>query len=78
MGPGELEQLAGLLRGLGCPGERSGMMAEQLAKRAAQLAVEKKVPETEALAHLLRLMRQGWAAKERGLDGGASPPPRPE
>ena len=67
MGPGELDQLAGLLRGLGCPGGQSALMAAQLAKRAAQLAEQKNVPETEALAHLLRLMRHGWSAKERGL-----------
>jgi len=41
-------------------------MALQLDKRARQLsALENKTYE-QALTHLLGLMRQGWAAKERG------------
>lgn len=42
-------------------------MAAQLDKRARQLAEEKQRPYEEAMTHLLELMRQGWAAKERGL-----------
>lgn len=62
-----LDQLAQLLVALGCPPEKSGEMAAQLDKRAHQLAAEKGRSHDEALAHLLRLMREGWAAKARGL-----------
>ena len=64
---GELNQLAGLLQAFGCPGDRASAMANQLDKRARQLSEEKGKSYQEALAHLLRLMRQGWAAKEKGL-----------
>jgi hypothetical protein len=68
MGPNDLNELATLLVNLGCPPEKSGEMAAQLDKRAKQLAEQKARPYEEALAHLLTLMRQGWAAKERGFD----------
>lgn len=64
---GELNQLAGLLQAFGCPSDRASTMASQLDKRARQLSKEKGKPYQEALTHLLRLMRQGWAAKEKGL-----------
>lgn len=64
MNPTELAQV---LVALGCPAEKSAEMAAQLDKRARQLAVEKNRPYEEALTHLLKLMRQGWAAKEKGL-----------
>ena len=63
----ELNQLATLLQQFGCPGDRADTMASQLDKRARQLSKEKGKSYQEALAHLLKLMRQGWAAKERGL-----------
>jgi len=59
-------QLAQMLAALGCPPERTAEMAAQLDKRARQLAAEKGSYD-QALAHLLSLMKQGWAAKERGL-----------
>jgi hypothetical protein len=59
----ELQQLAQLLVTLGCPADKSAEMAAQLDKRAAQLAVAKGRTREEALAHLLSLMKQGWAAK---------------
>jgi len=42
-------------------------MAAQLDKRARQLAEQKNRSYEEALAHVLGLMRQGWAAKAKGL-----------
>jgi hypothetical protein len=63
----DLTQLAALLTGLGCPADKSLEMAEQLDKRAKQLAETKGRTYEDALTHLLTLMRQGWAAKERGL-----------
>ena len=63
----ELDQLAQALVGLGCPAEKSAEMAAQLDKRARQLAETKGRTYEEALAHLLGLMRQGWAAPEKGM-----------
>ena len=61
------EDLARALIGLGCPEEKSLEMARQLDKRAHQLASEKNQTYEESMTHLLNLMRQGWAAKARGL-----------
>jgi hypothetical protein len=63
----EPESLAALLVELGCPAGKSAEMAAQLDKRARQLAEQKNRPYEEALAHLLELLRQGWAARERGF-----------
>ncbi len=52
---------------LGCPAEKSAEMAAQLDKRARQLADQKARNYEDALAHLLNLMKQGWAAKEKGF-----------
>ena len=61
------EDLARGLVGLGCPEEKSLEMARQLDKRAHQLASEKNQTYEDSMTHLLNLMRQGWAAKARGL-----------
>jgi hypothetical protein len=60
-----LEQLAAALVALGCPAEKSREMAAQLDKRARQLAEQKGRSYGEALAHLLGLMKQGWASPQR-------------
>ena len=62
----DLEQLAAALVSLGCPSEKSWEMAAQLDKRARQLAEAKDRSYDDALAHLLELMRQGWASQQRG------------
>ncbi len=62
-----LDELAQVLATLGCPPEKTSVLARQLDKRAHQLAAEKGRTYDEALTHLLELMRQGWAAKEKGL-----------
>ena len=61
------QELAAILVRMGCPAEKSLEMAAQLDKRALQLAEQKERSYDDALAHLLRLMSQGWAAKERGV-----------
>jgi hypothetical protein len=61
------EELAAVLVTMGCPKEKSSEMASQLEKRARQLAAQKDRSFDEALLHLLNLMKQGWAAKERGF-----------
>jgi len=58
-------ELAALLVSLGCPEEKSAEMAAQLDKRAKPLAAQKGRTHDDALAHLLDLMRQGWAAGGR-------------
>jgi hypothetical protein len=60
----ETSELADQLVRLGCPLEKSAEMAAQLDKRARHLAVEKNRSYDDALAHLLSLMRQGWAARQ--------------
>lgn len=60
-------ELAPVLVSLGCPPEKSLEMASQLDKRARQLVEQKNKTYEEALAHLLNLMKQGWAAKEKGI-----------
>jgi hypothetical protein len=62
----DLNELAALLVGMGCPQLKSAEMAAQLDKRARQLAEHKGRSYEDALAHLLELMRQGWAAKQSG------------
>lgn len=63
----EIANLARALVALGCPTEKSADMAVQLDKRARQLAADKGRTYEEAMTHLLTLMRQGWAAKEKGF-----------
>jgi len=59
----ELKELAEALVAMGCPRAKAPEMASQLDKRARQLAEEKDRSYEDAMAHLLNLMRQGWAAK---------------
>ena len=61
------EQLAPVLEQMGCPKEKSIEMAGQLDKRARQLCEQQGRTYEEAMTHLLRLMKEGWAAKEKGL-----------
>ena len=61
------DDLVRFVLALGCPEPQSDLMARQLDKRARQLAETKGRTYEEAMTHLLGLMRQGWAAKEKGL-----------
>jgi uncharacterized Zn finger protein len=67
-----LAELTTCLTALGCPADKAPEMAAQLDKRARQLAQQKNKSYEEAMTHLLRLMKQGWAAQEKGL--GDIPP----
>ena len=58
----DLQELAAALVRMGCPEHKCAEMAAQLDKRARQLAAQKDRGYDEALAHLLKLMSQGWAA----------------
>ena len=59
-----LEELAAVLARLGCPPDKTAEMAAQLDKRAHQLSEQEGRSYEDALAHLLGLMRQGWAARQ--------------
>jgi hypothetical protein len=59
--------LAQVLVALGCPAAKAPEMAAQLDKRAQQLAAAKGRTYEEALTHLLTLLKQGWAAQEKGF-----------
>jgi hypothetical protein len=62
----DIAEISDALVKLGCPAEKSHLMAAQLDKRARQLAGQKDRSYQEALVHLLGLMRQGWAANGSG------------
>jgi hypothetical protein len=61
------QQLTLQLVTLGFPPEKAGEMAAMLDKRAQQLASQRGKTYEEAMLHLLALMKQGWAAKEKGI-----------
>lgn len=63
------DEILAFLDGLGVPRSNRAHMAEHAEKRARQLAAERGIPETEALAGVLRLLREGWAG--RAGAGGA-------
>ena len=60
-------QLAEVLVAMGCPPGKSAEMASQLDKRARQIMTEKDFSYEQSMSHLLGLMKQGWAAKDRGF-----------
>jgi len=63
----DLTEITAALVEMGCPEQKSVEMAAQLDKRARQLTVRTGKTREQAIAHLLGLMTQGWAAKEKGL-----------
>ena len=69
-----VEALRICLTQMGCPPQRCQEMAEQLLRRADQLAAAKGRSKEEALTHLLQLMRHGWAAQQAN-DPSTLPPP---
>jgi hypothetical protein len=63
----ELAQLTKLCRGLGATSAQAEIMAQQLMKRADQLALERGQTREEVMAYLLRLVvagRQGEIPRE--------------
>ena len=61
-----MEAIANALVALGCPPEKAGPMAAQLAKRATQLAAQKGRTEEEAVLHLLKLMKDSGGLSKAG------------
>ena len=62
----DLTEIAAVLVEMGAPKEKSMEMAAQLDKRARQLTERTGKTREQAIAYLLGLMTQGWAAKEKG------------
>jgi ADP-ribose pyrophosphatase len=60
-----LQEIEQFLHGLGAPAGQVPDMARQLDKRARQLAAEQAQSYEQSLAHLVSLMKQGWAAQAR-------------
>lgn len=59
----ELEQLTVLCTRLGATPEQAPVMATQLLKRADQLAKERGITPTQALAHLIDVVIKGRAGE---------------
>ena len=57
------DELAEVLKQLGCPAEKCADMARQLDRRARMDAERKNISYETVLQHLLGLMAQGWAAQ---------------
>jgi len=76
---GERDQLIQLCARLGAPTpEAAGVMADQLLKRCDQLAVQRGIPRTEAMAYLLELVTKGSRGETPAGFEGVSKPPPPE
>jgi len=69
----EAEQLTSLCRNLGASVEQAKTMAQQLSKRADQLAAARHQSREEAMAYLLRLLVQGQQG-EVAAEFSAPPP----
>lgn len=61
-----LEALRRALLHLNAPEAKVEEMAQQLDKRARQLATERAGSYEEAVGYLIKLMSQGWAASDSG------------
>lgn len=59
----EIEQLSALCVRLGATPEQAPVMAAQLLKRADQLASERGIARTQALAHLIEVVIKGRAGE---------------
>lgn len=62
----EIAQLSALCLRLGATPEQAPIMAAQLLKRADQLASERGIQRTEALAHLINVVIKGRAGESPG------------
>ncbi len=58
-----VDEIASVLRRLGCPPQKSLLMARQLDRKARMDADRQKISYHVALEHLISLMAQGWAAQ---------------
>lgn len=71
----ERDQLITLCSRLGAGPEQAATMADQLLKRCDQLAAERSIPRTEAMAHLLQILTKSRAGEPvPGFEGVGKPP----
>jgi hypothetical protein len=61
-------ELETFLKSMGVPDSNAATMADQLEKRAKQLSEKRNQSYEEAFNHLVGLLRQGWAAKDKKLE----------
>lgn len=74
----EEDALTALCERLGSSAGQARTMARQLLKRADQLAVERGIPRTEAMAHLLQLLMKGsQGSTAPGFEGVHKRPSNP-
>jgi hypothetical protein len=59
------QEIESFLINLGVPVGNASAMAQQLQKRAKQLAEKRNQSYEEMLTHLINLLKQGWAAKQK-------------
>lgn len=59
--PAEVEKL---IHDMGLPTDTPAALADQMLKRARQLAEKRGWSVHHALEHLIGLLKQGWAAKK--------------
>ncbi len=70
----ELEQVKRLCRSLGADDTQAQRMAEQLMKRADQIASERDCSRVEAMQYLLSLTMKGAQGEAPpGFEGGTAP-----
>lgn len=62
----EIEQLSGVLRGMGSSEAGARTMAAQLSKRADQLSKERNVTREAALQYLMELVAKGRSGDTGG------------
>lgn len=61
------DELAQFLKSISVPPEKVTAMAEQLEKRAQQLSEKRNQSYHESISHLIDLLKQGWAAKQKQI-----------
>ena len=70
----ELDQVVRLCRSLGADDKQARVMAQQLVKRADQIAADRGCDRVEAMQYLLNLTLRGAAGEAPpGFEGGAAP-----
>lgn len=60
-----LAEVERMIHDMDLPTEVPGPLAEQILKRARQLAEKRGWSVRHALEHLIGLLKQGWAAKNK-------------
>ncbi len=67
------DEIHGFLETLGVPRENRGDMAVQIEKRARQMALEKSRSYADCLKHVIQMLAEGWAGRQRFPEKEAPP-----